>query len=57
MIVINCHDSWSTIVMIIVLFYYCDSSGYDIELDYRVHFMQPMFSLLEHCIPDHLLAH
>ena len=30
MIVIHCHDSWSTIVMMIVLFYYRDSSRHDI---------------------------
>ena len=30
MIVIHCRDSWSTIMMMIVLFYYCDSGRYDI---------------------------
>ena len=30
MLVIHCHDSWSTIVMMIVLFYYRDSSRHDI---------------------------
>ena len=57
MIVIHCHDSWSNIVMMTVLFYYRDSSRQDNFIHYRVYFMQPMFSLLEHCNADHLLAH
>ena len=44
--VVHCHDSWSTIVMI-VLTYYCDSGRYNILMNYRVYFMLPMFSLLE----------
>ena len=31
MIVIFCRDSWSTIMMMIVLSYYCDSSRHGIE--------------------------
>ena len=34
MIDIHCHDSWSTIVMMIVLFYYHDSSRYGTEYMY-----------------------
>ena len=61
MIVIHCRDSCSTIVMMIVLFYYHDCSRpFSMNfytVDYRVYFMQPMVSLIEHCNPDHLLAH
>ena len=31
MIVIHCRDNWSTIVMMLVLFYYHDSGGHGIE--------------------------
>ena len=58
--VIYCHDICSTIMMMIVLFYYCDSSSHDIWMifiDYTVYFMQPMFNLHEHCNPDRFLAH
>ena len=61
MIVIHCCDSWSTIVMMIILFYCCDSSRHTFQwifIDYSVYFMQPtMFSLHERCNPDHSLAH
>ena len=36
MIVIHCRDSWSTIVMMIVLSDYRDSSRHDIKYDFLV---------------------
>ena len=59
-IVIHCRDSWSTIVMMIIFFYYRDSIRHDIWMNFYglwgvLHATN--VCLIEHCIPDHLLTH
>ena len=49
MIVIHCCDNWSTIAMMIVLFYYHDNSRHDFIV-YKAHFMQ-MLRLWKHSNP------